>query len=186
MADFVLRSRHLEGYTRLLSSSAAHHRSSWEYLPHAQNKPPGQDTKSQANAQSNTYRHRLIHLSSWKYLHQGIYPPGNTYLREHVCTPPGTGQQESMVIPSGICIHPIGSTSCSMVPSHERRKPGTTLQGGVAPDVTGTTLPSLLFLGRPPTHKGIVPPNVIVNLPKMSHCTRGSILTISRTPMPLS
>ncbi|KAH3882504.1 hypothetical protein DPMN_006444 [Dreissena polymorpha] len=34
-----------------------------------------------------------------------------------------------MVIPSGICVHPIGSTSCSMVPSHERRKPGTTLQG---------------------------------------------------------
>ncbi|KAH3772617.1 hypothetical protein DPMN_173958 [Dreissena polymorpha] len=48
-----------------------------------------------------------------------------------------------MVIPSGICVHPIGSTSCSMVPSHERRKPGTTLQGDVAPDVTGTTLPSL-------------------------------------------
>ncbi|KAH3736473.1 hypothetical protein DPMN_043042 [Dreissena polymorpha] len=45
-----------------------------------------------------------------------------------------------MVIPSGICVHPIGSTSCSMVPSHEQRKPGTTLQGGVAPDVTGTTL----------------------------------------------
>ncbi|KAH3737450.1 hypothetical protein DPMN_044043 [Dreissena polymorpha] len=37
-----------------------------------------------------------------------------------------------MVLPSGICVHPIGSTSCSMVPSHERRKPGTTLQGGVA------------------------------------------------------
>ncbi|KAH3847303.1 hypothetical protein DPMN_089623 [Dreissena polymorpha] len=37
-----------------------------------------------------------------------------------------------MVIPSGICVHPIGSTSCSMVPSYERRKPGTTLQGGVA------------------------------------------------------
>ncbi|KAH3774466.1 hypothetical protein DPMN_175848 [Dreissena polymorpha] len=37
-----------------------------------------------------------------------------------------------MVIPSGICVHPIGSTSCCMVPSHERRKPGTTLQGGVA------------------------------------------------------
>ncbi|KAH3847309.1 hypothetical protein DPMN_089629 [Dreissena polymorpha] len=37
-----------------------------------------------------------------------------------------------MVIPSGICVHPIGSTSCSMVTSHERRKPGTTLQGGVA------------------------------------------------------
>ncbi|KAH3777311.1 hypothetical protein DPMN_178751 [Dreissena polymorpha] len=30
-----------------------------------------------------------------------------------------------MVIPSGICAHPVGSTSCSMVPSHERRKPGT-------------------------------------------------------------
>ncbi|KAH3821468.1 hypothetical protein DPMN_123232 [Dreissena polymorpha] len=44
-----------------------------------------------------------------------------------------------MVIPSGISVHPIGSTSCSMVPAHERRKPGTTLQGGVAPDVTGTT-----------------------------------------------
>ncbi|KAH3831164.1 hypothetical protein DPMN_104426 [Dreissena polymorpha] len=94
MADVVLGSTHFEGNTRLLSSSAGHHRSSWEYLPNAQAKPPGQDTKSQANAQSNTYRHRLIHnvhLSSWKYLHQGIYPPGNTYLREHVCTRPRTG-----------------------------------------------------------------------------------------------
>ncbi|KAH3737449.1 hypothetical protein DPMN_047474 [Dreissena polymorpha] len=50
MADVVLGSPHFEGNTRLLSSSsAAHHRSSWEYLPHAQAKPPGQDTKSQAN-----------------------------------------------------------------------------------------------------------------------------------------
>ncbi|KAH3774963.1 hypothetical protein DPMN_176358 [Dreissena polymorpha] len=168
MADVVLGSTHFEGNTRLLSSSAAYHRSSWECLPHAQAKPPGQDTKSQANAQSNTYRHRLIHLFSWKYLHQGIYPPGNTTSGntsahgEHFCTRSRTGQQESMVIPSGICVHPIGSTSCSMVPSHERRKPGATLQGG-----RGTvchwhyTLLTFPFLGRPSTHKGIVPSNVI-------------------------
>ncbi|KAH3866289.1 hypothetical protein DPMN_029349 [Dreissena polymorpha] len=49
MADVVLGSTHFEGNTRLLSSSAAHHRSSWEYLPDAQAKPPWQDTKSQAN-----------------------------------------------------------------------------------------------------------------------------------------
>ncbi|KAH3776554.1 hypothetical protein DPMN_177982 [Dreissena polymorpha] len=39
-----------------------------------------------------------------------------------------------------------------MVPLHERRKPGTTLQG-VAPDVTGTTLPSLFsFWDDPPPY----------------------------------
>ena len=110
--------------------------------------PPGNTYPThRLNLQGKTLSHRLIltsqaytYISSWKYLPQGIYPPGNTYLREHVCTRSRTGQQESMVIPSGICVHPIGSTSCSMVPSHERRKPGTTLQGGVAPDVTGTTV----------------------------------------------
>ncbi|KAH3863206.1 hypothetical protein DPMN_026186 [Dreissena polymorpha] len=49
MADVVLGSTHFEGNTRLLSSSAAQHRSSWEYLPHAEAKPPGQDNQSQAN-----------------------------------------------------------------------------------------------------------------------------------------
>ncbi|KAH3847106.1 hypothetical protein DPMN_089420 [Dreissena polymorpha] len=88
-----------------------------------------------------------------------------------------------MVIPSGICVHPIGSTSSSMVPSHERRKPGTTLQGAWHWHYTPLTF---LFLGRPHTHKGIVPPNVIVSPPQTSRRTRGSILTISRTPMPLS
>ncbi|KAH3831163.1 hypothetical protein DPMN_104425 [Dreissena polymorpha] len=55
-----------------------------------------------------------------------------------------------MVIPSGICVHPIGSTSCSMIPSQERRNPGTTLQGSVASDVIGTTLPSLFSYWEDP------------------------------------
>ncbi|KAH3855502.1 hypothetical protein DPMN_098070 [Dreissena polymorpha] len=88
-----------------------------------------------------------------------------------------------MVIPSGICVHPIGSTSCSMVPSHERRKTGTTLQGGVALSLHS---PHFSPFGTTHTHKGIVPPNVIVSPPQTSRRTRGSILTISRTPMPLS
>ncbi|KAH3776590.1 hypothetical protein DPMN_178021 [Dreissena polymorpha] len=50
MADVVLGSTHFEGNTRLLSSSAAHHRSSWEYLPHAQ-----------LNLQGKTLSHRLMH-----------------------------------------------------------------------------------------------------------------------------
>ncbi|KAH3824280.1 hypothetical protein DPMN_126114 [Dreissena polymorpha] len=54
---------------RPLSSSAADNRSSWEYLPHAQAKPPGQDTKS-----------RLI-LTSQAYTYA---PPGNTYLRASI------------------------------------------------------------------------------------------------------
>ncbi|KAH3876534.1 hypothetical protein DPMN_000379 [Dreissena polymorpha] len=87
----VLGSTLFEGNARPLLSSAAHHRFSLEYLPHANAKPPGQHTKSQADARSNTYRHRLIHLSSWKYLHQGIYPPGNTHLREHTRSRPRTG-----------------------------------------------------------------------------------------------
>ncbi|KAH3815188.1 hypothetical protein DPMN_143710 [Dreissena polymorpha] len=66
----VLGSTLFEGNTRPLSSSAADNRSSREYLPHAQAKPPGQDTKSQAD----TYRHRLTL----------IYPPGNTYLRASI------------------------------------------------------------------------------------------------------
>ncbi|KAH3812832.1 hypothetical protein DPMN_141273 [Dreissena polymorpha] len=65
MADVVLGSTHFEGNTRLLSPSAAHHRSSWEYLPRAQAKPPRQDTKSKAN----TY-----------VTGQYTYPPGNTYI----------------------------------------------------------------------------------------------------------
>ncbi|KAH3792457.1 hypothetical protein DPMN_145954 [Dreissena polymorpha] len=45
---------------------------------------------------------------------------------------------------------------------------------------------TFLYLGRPPTHKGIVLPNVIVSPPQTSRRTQGSRLTISRTPMPLS
>ncbi|KAH3877291.1 hypothetical protein DPMN_001154 [Dreissena polymorpha] len=81
MASIVLRSTLFEGNARLLSSSAALHRSSWEYLPYTQANPPGQDTKSQTYARANTHRHRLTlifleilssgHLSSWQYLHQG-------------------------------------------------------------------------------------------------------------------
>ncbi|KAH3772661.1 hypothetical protein DPMN_174003 [Dreissena polymorpha] len=63
-----------------------------------------------------------------------------------------------MVIPAGIRVHPIGSTSCSMVPSHEHRKPGTNSAWGRFTRCHRHYNPfTFLFLGRPPTHKMIRP-----------------------------
>ncbi|KAH3844601.1 hypothetical protein DPMN_086860 [Dreissena polymorpha] len=53
---------------------------------------------------------------------------------------------QGVVVPAGISFHLIGRDlhpwqhGPVILTSH---KPGTSLQGGVAPDVTGTTLPSL-------------------------------------------
>ncbi|KAH3735879.1 hypothetical protein DPMN_042439 [Dreissena polymorpha] len=85
-----------------LSSSAVH--SSRETLVRYSRRlqttdPPGNTYPThRLNLQGKTLSHRLIltsqaytFISSWKYLPQGIYLPGNTYLREHVCTRPRTG-----------------------------------------------------------------------------------------------
>ncbi|KAH3722352.1 hypothetical protein DPMN_065310 [Dreissena polymorpha] len=95
-----------------------------------------------------------------------------------------------LAVPAGISFHLIGRElhpwqhGPVILMSH---KPGTSLQGGRGTGCHWHYTPlTLLFLGRPPTHQGIVPPNVIVSPPQTSRRTRGSILTISRTPMPLS
>ncbi|KAH3845255.1 hypothetical protein DPMN_087530 [Dreissena polymorpha] len=63
-----------------------------------------------------------------------------------------SASKESVVqvaVPAGISFHPIGRElhpwqhGPVILTSH---KPGTSMQAGVAPDVTGTTIPSLFSL----------------------------------------
>jgi len=68
-----------------------------------------------------------------------------------VCIERERGQ--GVAVPAGISFHLIGRElhpwqhGPVILTSH---KPGTSLQGGVAPDVTGTTLPSLFSLWDEP------------------------------------
>ncbi|KAH3736063.1 hypothetical protein DPMN_042623 [Dreissena polymorpha] len=88
----ILGSTLFEGNACPLSSSAADNRSSWEYLPHAQAKPPGQDTKSQAHTYVTGLHFYILlelltsgHLSSWQYLPQGtrLHTSADRVAREH-------------------------------------------------------------------------------------------------------
>ncbi|KAH3735876.1 hypothetical protein DPMN_042436 [Dreissena polymorpha] len=88
----ILGSTLFEGIAFPLSSSAADNRSSWDYLPHAQAKPPGQDTKSQAHTYVTGLHFYILleiltsgHLSSWQYLPRGtrLHTSVDRVAREH-------------------------------------------------------------------------------------------------------
>ncbi|KAH3824350.1 hypothetical protein DPMN_126185 [Dreissena polymorpha] len=181
-----------------LSSSAVH--SSRETLVRYRRRlqttdPPGNTYPThRLNLQGKTLSHRLI-LTSQVYTYA---PPGNTYLRASIFLAILTSGNTSAHVRGPGSKRAWSShqafASIRLAPHHAAwsrhmndasRVP--TLHRGVAPDVTGTTLPSLFsFWDDPLLTKGVVPPNVIVVPPQTSRRTRGSILTISRTPMPRS